>query len=272
MFAGNVFRRFRAAASAVWVATLRKSGSQDPLAFLSDDFESGTTLTGNGWLIEDTTPSSTPSDAIVSGEADLTVGGGATSGSFWFNASDGALWYRTVDGPCDMRARVRVRNGADSGLPPATSFRVAGIAAHDPDRSTYEYVHVGLGSTSIGVPAIEWKTTDNSDSAFAGLAATLTDGEMLYDLRIVRRASNTQIFDLYYRAGTSEALESDSGWTLLVTVDRTDDTVPDRASTGGSAAVAMPSSLRWGFIVYAAVPAHDLRMFVEECRFSTPTD
>jgi hypothetical protein len=251
-------------------------GRTDALAELSDSFSYGTTLTGNGWSIEDTTPSCSPSDTITDSEADLTVAAGNTDGSFWFDTNDGALWYKAIAGACDFRARVHVMDGDGAATPPTTppdtQFRVAGIAAHDPDRTTMEYVHVGIGSNNTaGQLQLEWKTTDNSDSAYAYTQATLTGGELLYDLRLVRRASDLQVFDLYVRAGTSRSLDDDEGWTLLQTIDRTDDQVPDRAANNGTTAVSLPSTLRWGFMVYANATVHDIRMYVAGCHFSTPT-
>jgi len=243
----------------------------DPLATLSDDFSAGSTLTGNGWTIEDSSPTAGPSDTITAGEADLTIADGGTGGSLWFDGWDGALWYRTVEGACEMRARVRIEDAAGGGLPAFSNFRIGGIAAHDPDRSTYEYVHVGVGSLANGQHNVEWKSTDDSDSAFAGVATTLTGGELLYDLRMVRRASDLQIFDLYHRAGTAQDLDSDTGWTLRQTIDRTDADTPDRSANGGSTAVALPDTLRWGMMLYASVGSPGIRMFVDEVQFSTPT-
>lgn len=239
----------------------------DPLAALSDDFSTGSTMTGNGWTIEDTAGSgSTPSDTITSGEADLTVALGGTGGSFWFDGNDGVLWYKTVTGACDFRARVRVRNAGDTGLPPTTSFRIGGIQAADPDRTTYEYVHVGIGAANIAAAALESKTTDNNVSTYAGSAATLTGGAFLYDLRLVRTAADTQVFLLYTRAGTSSDLDDDTGWTLLETVDRSDNSIPSRTS-----AVPLPNTLRWGFMLYGLANPPNIRMFVAECLFKTPT-
>ena len=243
----------------------------DPLAALSDDMSSGASLADNGWTLEDTSPTSTPTSTISGGVADLQIATGGTTGSLWFDIYDGALWHKEVDGACDMRARVRVTDSAGTGLPPFAQFRVGGIAAHDPDRSTYEYIHTGVGSLANGQHNIEWKSTDNSDSAFAGAATVLTGGQLLYDLRMVRRASDLQVFDLHYRAGTAEALESDTGWTLRQTIDRSDDTAPDRAANGGTSAVPLPSTLRWGLILYASAVVHNIRMFVSEVQFSTPS-
>ena len=243
----------------------------DALFALSDDFRTGTTLTGNGWLIEDSTPASSPSDTITSQEADLTIAAGAPTGSFWFDSNDGCLWYKEVTGACDFRARVRVTDTAGTGLPPTTQFRIAGIAVHDPDRGLYNYVHVGLGSNNTASLQEEWKTTDDSDSAYAYTAATLTSGALLYDLRIVRRATDTQIFDVYVRPGHVGTLAENTGWTLLVTVDRSDANVPDRVANNGSTAVTMPATLRWGFMVYANDATHDIRMQVLECRFQETT-
>jgi len=238
----------------------------DPLASLSDDFESGSTMTGNGWTIEDSSPSATPSDLITSGEADLTVTAGGANGSFWFDGNDGVLWYKTVTGACDFRARVRVRNATDTGLPPTSSFRIAGIQAADPDRSALNYVHGGVGATNDGVASIEYKTTDASVSTYDGTAATLTGGAFLYDLRLVRDPSDLQVFRFYARAGTAQDLDSDTDWTLIQTIDRSDDTVPARAS-----AVSMPDTLRWGFMLYGLANPPNIRMFVDSCLFSTPS-
>lgn len=238
----------------------------DRLAYLSDDFSSGSTLTGNGWTIEDSSPSCSPSDTISSGEADLTISAGATGGSLWYDTNDGAFWYKTIAGACDFRARVRIRNSANTGAPATNNFRIAGLAVHDPDRGTMEYLHVGAGSGNLASSQLEWKTTDNSDSAYAySASAAVLD----YDFRIVRRASDTQVFDLYYRETGSEELRSDIGWTLLETIDRTDVNQPDRVANLGTTAVSLPDTLRWGFVVYASVSSHDIRMFVEDCAFKT---
>lgn len=257
-------------AGEVWTGEV--VGGGDPFARWSDDFASGATMTGRGWSIEDTAPSCSPSDTLTNGEADLTVAAGSAGGSFWFDANDGALWHKEIAGPCDFRARVRVEDGAGGSTPPTTQFRIAGIAIHDPNRAALNYVHVGLGSNNSGALQEEWKTTDDSDSAYAYTPATLTGGELLYDLRIVRRATDDQVIDLYVRAGVAEALESDVDWTRLMTVDRTDDTIPDRVANNGSTAVALPLTLRWGFMLYANDATHDIRMFVLACRFSTTTE
>lgn len=250
----------------------RVANLDDVLAELSDSFSRGASLTGNGWAIEDTSPSSSPSDTIAAGAADLEVAAGGTGGSFWFDTNEGALWYKTITGPVDFRARVRVTNAAGTDLPPVTQFRVAGIAAHDPDRTTLEYLHIGLGSNNSAALQVEWKTTDASDSAYGYTEATLTGGSLLYDLRIVRRATDLQVFDLYVRAGTARTLDDNEGWTLEQTIDRSDADVPDRAANNGSVAVELPQTLRYGPMLYANAEAHDLRMYMAAALVASTTD
>lgn len=253
---GSVYRKWDEATPAIlW-------SPSDPLAPLDDDFSSGVSLTANAWLIEDSNPSCSPSDTLVGAEADLTISGGSATGSLWLDANDGALWYREITGPCDMRARVRVRNASDTGLPAVLNLRTAGIAVHDPNRAAMNHLSVAVGTSMAAVHQEEWATTDASLTLAALGNATLTSGELLYDLRIVRRSSDDQVFDLMLRSGTALALEDDAGWTTLQAVDRSDNTSPVRAS-----AVPMPDVCRWGFFVSAALALHDIRMFVDSCLF-----
>jgi len=76
---------------------------------------------------------------------------------------------------------------------------------------------------------------------------------------------------MYYRVTGAEPLASDSGWTLLMTVDRTDDTVPNRVANSGSTAVSLPNTLRWGLMLYASTASHDIRIFYDDVMFSTPS-
>lgn len=252
-----------------WARRVVVAAAGDALTSLSDTFSTGTTARGNGWTLEDVNGAFS-SDAVAGGTLDLQITEGGSGGSFWFDSNVGILLYKTVTGACDMRARVRIRNTANDAAPSASNFRIAGIAAHDPDRSTNEYVHIGIGSTNTTGNRIEWKTTDNSDSAF-NFNDTGLDHPLDYDIRIVRRASDLQVFDLYYRETGVEPLSSNDGWTLFVTIDRSDDTVPNRVANSGSTAVQLPNTLRWGLMLYASTAEHDIRIFYDEVLFSTPT-
>ena len=243
----------------------------DPLSVFDDTFDGDLSK----WT--EYKSAAVATQTVSGGELDLEVnaGGGGVGGatSFWFDGTaNGQLLYQTISGAFDARLRARVRNTANSGNPPATSFRIAGIAAHDPDRTNnvFNYLHIGAGSTGGAGNTIEWKTTDDADasndtSAFDSVAWTGTDLDV--DLRMVRRASNTQIFDLYWRE-TEPDLLSAANWTSLVTVDRTDNTTPDRDANGASAnqAISLPNTIQVGLIVYSNVTTHDIRMFAEEFR------
>lgn len=186
--------------------------------------------------------------AITGGELGLTVNAGGTADSFWFDADQGVLVYVPISGDFDARALIRVRNSADSGLPTVGdgNFRIAGLAAHDPDRTTLDYVHVGMGCTASAAITVETKNTvaDVSDyDEFTTAGASTGIGEV----RIVREG---QIFRLYYRAATT------SPWTLESTYDRT--------------AAPMPSLTHVGFIAYSNQAVHDIRLFAQNLVITRP--
>jgi hypothetical protein len=248
-------------AAAVLIAPA-PAGSAEPS--LNDTFD-GDALDESWTLFESVTTTATLS--VHDGELDYQVSAGGSNGSFWFDAHDGVLLHKTVTGDFDARCRIRVRNTADSGNPPLTSFRIAGLAAHDPDRTTeYNYVHVGLGATNTVNLRAEWKTTDSSDSAFNSIEALSGAGDLEGDLRIVRV---DQVFTLYAKLSDTP-LDDDEDWTLITTVDRTDNTIPDRNTNGGAAdnATPMPDTLQVGLILYSSTGTHNIRMFVDEFQVS----
>lgn len=179
----------------------------------------------------------TITESVASNEHNLTCNAGGAGQSFWFDTNQGILKFQNISGNFQMIDTVRVRNLADSGLPTVGdgNFRIAGIAAHDPNRAVnLNYVHLGLGCTaSAGIQA-EWKTTVNSVSTFNSVAAATGIGQ----LRMDRKG---QIFDLYYRATV------DAAWTLVQSIDRS--------------ASPMPLLLQVGRMVYASVAGHDERIF-----------
>lgn len=184
--------------SATQAQTLYEHQRREALMDHSDDFSSGSDVSTNGWILEDSSPSSSPGSTITGGEWDFTISAGASGGSLWYDTNDGGWRYKVVTGAVDCRMRARIRNTADTGLPLTNNFRIAGLAAHDPDRTTMEYVHVGAGSGNLSTSQLEWKTTDNSDSAYA-YTPVHADRSLDLDFRIVRRATDLQMFDLYYR-------------------------------------------------------------------------
>lgn len=248
----------------------------DPLAYLDDLFDSGPAdVTQRGWSVYK--DGAIAGRAVGSGHLDFTIlaGAGGVGGatSFWFDGTaDGALIHKTIAGPFDCRIRAQIRNTANSGNPAVSNFRIAGLAAHDPTRTSnvFNYVHIGGGSTGTANNRVEWKCTDdnggasNDTSAFN--AVDWSGGAMDIDLRLVRRATNLQIFDLFWRATTGDLLSG--SWTSLVTCNRTANTTPDRDTNGALAnlAVSMPETLQVGPMLYSNTTAHDIRMRVLEFR------
>lgn len=218
------------------------AGDDDPLGFFDDGFDAG--ALDAKWLEYE--GDGTMSATVSGGELNVTVNGGGTNESFWFNAELGCLLYQEIDGDFDVVATVRIRNTADDGLPTndAGDFRIAGIAAHDPDRATVlNYVHIGLGTTDDVDHRCEWKNTTDSTSDFESISAPTGAGQ----LRLTRIG---QVFSAYYRATSGDA------WTLVQEMDRT--------------ATPMPDALQVGFMVYANRAVHDIQLFVSSVTATTP--
>jgi hypothetical protein len=240
----------------------------DPLARLSDDF-SGDQLDPS-WSFYNRGLVATSS--VGGGTAlNYQITAGGVAGSFWYNEFAGSLIYKLVEGPCDMRARIRARNSANSGNPPLGTARIVGIAAHDPLRpptpgATLNYVHTGTGVVAPAVTTVvEWKTTDLNVSTFNTNTWPVGGvGDLDADLRIVRR-TDLQIFDIYVKPSTTP-LNSPSGWTLQQSINRTSTAQPVRA-----AAEPLPDVLQWGLMVYSSEAIQDIRSFVRQVLFSTPT-
>lgn len=172
-------------------------------------------------------------------------GAGGATGSFWFDGNDGFLVYYEITGDFDAVLDCAVRDEVDdvSAPPVDGSFRIAGIAAHDPDRATnFDYVHCGFGATNVELSA-EWKTTVASVSTFGAIAWPSTDGQ----LRIERVG---QLFNLYCR------LTSSDPWTLLQAVDRT--------------AAPLPATLQVGVMAYASDADHEIVLLADNLTITTP--
>lgn len=253
----------------------------DILSWLDDDFNgTGDIETrGWGWYKE----GAVASQVLGAGELDMTItaGAGGIGGAtaFWFDGTaDGDLLFKTVRGPFDARLRARIRNTADAANPAVTSFRIAGLAVHDPNRASnvFNYVHIGGGSTNTANNRVEWKTTDddggasNDTSAFN--AVDWSGGNMDIDLRIVRRRSNLQLFDLLWRPSSGDLL-SGGAWNTLIQVNRASNASPDRDTNGALAnlAIPMPPVVQVGAMIYSQSAAHDIRMHLVDFKVREAT-
>lgn len=256
-------------------AALLSQGGPSPsaaYAYLADDFTDDTEANPllRGWSYY---KAAAIADAEVNASAlqlEIVQGGSAANGSLWYTADpanefDGMLVYKAI-GPAsgtpvsfDARARLVALNTAQDDDPPVAGgeYRYVVLAAHDPDRTNFNYVHVGIGADPSGLE-VEVKTTDSdgvtAQSVYPVVAAAGGGASgMQYDVRIVRRRTNPQVFDCYYRSGTARALTDDTGWTLHTTIDRTDDATPVRG-----VAVELPDDLHLGIGVYANPTTHDI--------------
>lgn len=212
-------------------------------------------------------------------------GGIDPTAAFWYSSGNGAigteqhdgfLVYQTV-GPAagtpvafDARARIRVfaSNGTSQVPETVGEWRFGGLAVHHPTRSSYlRYLHIALGSEGgAGVSGLECKV--NRVNATGGSSVFPVDnivGNLERDVRIVRRATDTDLFDLYDRA-SSGALSSSDGWTLRYTVRWTDgaDADDDFDACPQETDDAFPDSVQVGLMAYSNATAHDILLDVLE--------
>jgi hypothetical protein len=219
----------------------------DPLAPLSDAF-AGAELDGKWTLYEGDGDATL---AVADGELDFQIDAGSTGGSFWYQDEQGCLLHQDVEGDFECIATLRIRNSADSGLPPVTQFRLAGIAAHDPVRTALNYVHVALGAANEADLRAEHKSTVDSVSepgggsspGYSSISWPTGEGQ----IRLLREG---QVFTCSVRAVPEDP------WTDIEVVDRT--------------AAPMPDVLQVGPIVYAADSTHNIRGFFDSITFTTP--
>jgi len=260
-----------AVVSEVWapeVWATRAGG--DILAALGDTF--GGASLDPSWTVEDINAALDGASGVSGGEYNLRMSAGGAAGSWWSDDNAGILIYKEIVGPFMMRCRVRVRNDADSGAPPTGALgKYCGLAAHDPDRTALNYVHLVAGSDVAA--SVEWQTTDaiaggSTDTTARDPLTAPPNGTVEIDLQLVRRASDQQIFDLSYRDATGgHTLANDVvPFTALQTIDRTDNTTPGRAASGAAAdvAVSLPARLRVGMVGYSVQAADDVQGFFEE--------
>lgn len=230
----------RVTAAAILPARLAAVGlvpSAEDAPVYANDFSGGlaglTLFQGDG----------TVTTSFANGEMNTTVNAGGSGDAFWFDSELGCLYTVPISGDFDAVLTGRVRNLADSGLPTTGdgNFRIAGMAAHDPDRGTsLNYVHIGWGCTASAAITVETKNTVDSVSDYDAAPGVTGAGQ----LRIVRVG---QVFRMYSRASPGAA------WTLENTYDRTAEPMPNTLDVG-----IMPP--------YASVASHDMRLFVSQLR------
>lgn len=261
MGAGGMMNRgIMQASPAMLAAMLNTRLPGDLTSLQSDNFAAGgpALLTARGWTLYKA--NAIAQAEVVSGWARLRINAGAASAagtgvsSFWFNTTDGAAAEKEITGNVEMRTRVRIWDAALSGLPTLTQFRVAGIAVHNPDRSTtaYNYTHIGGGVTVIaGTPqySVETKNTVNGVSTFPSvIVATATPWEM--DLMVRKLA--TTVTTHYRIAPGSTPLSSNTGMIQHQSFTRT-----------------YPATCRYSLICYAQPAAHDIAIEYSEVQFAT---
>ena len=252
-------------------------GEADAFAAFRDAF-SGATLHPRWSLYKSDSIAGT---AVSDGRLRLTTvrGGEDATGSFWFSSGNGALGtdqhngglvYQAV-GPAagtpvafDARARLRVFASDGTSQVPETvgEWRFAGLAVHNPARgSYYRYLHMALGSEgAAGVSGLECKVNRVNASGGASVypVANLV-GNLERDVRIVRRATDTDLFDLYDRA-SSGALSDSTGWTRRYTVRWSDgaDADDDFDVCSQETDAAFPDDVQIGLMCYSNATAHDI--------------
>lgn len=245
----RILERSIAFQAAVLGGSAGESAPVDPLAALSDDWLGGSAdVATRGWGV--TKPAALAGAVVdtVGGTMTLSIVAGSTgaTGSFWFNNADGVHLWKEVDGDCQCTAEWTVQNAAGSGVPPSSSYRLVGIAAHDPASVSLNrnYEHAALGVVN-GVPQCrEWKDTHASTSLFGGDSI----GTWHAWIRVTRVG---QLFTM------SSSLDG---------VSFSDFHTRNRSTNGP----AMPDVMRWGPMCYAVLASHDIRGVCHGVTFATP--
>jgi hypothetical protein len=228
-------------------------------------------------------PASLASSVVSGGRVRLVPvqGGTGATGAFWFSLSnlaqnDGFLLRQAV-GPAvgtpvgfDVRARIRVFASDGTSQVPETigEWRFGGLAVHNPSRgSYYRYLHMALGSEgSLGTSGLECKVNRvNVDGGASVFPVADLVGNLARDVRIVRRSTDTDLFDLFDRA-IAGALSDDAGWTLRYTVRWSDgadadDTFPVCSQETDA---AFPDDVEVGLICYSNATGADILLDCED--------
>lgn len=216
----------------------------DPLSALDDDFEDGAVdPTDRGWTFFQ--ESTIDTAEVADGELHMVSTTGGASGAWIYNTQRGNLCHKSVTGDFVVRVRSRVRNAAGDGSPtggvPLEWRFGGGINITDPDDSVHNSLHMMFGGDPNGQDRGEWKTIDDAVALWDSVAL---DPPLDYDAEIARTG---QVFVLSVRQYDPElgpedegyvALEDDAGFTVVQTIDRSDNATPARAS-----AVPMPNTV-----------------------------
>lgn len=265
---------------------LSSAPAPDPLLAMSDTFDSGASDPASRSPAWGEYKPAAFGGSVTGGYLDLAMvtGGGNdyltlpdADASHWFSPSnthqrDGYLIYRSV-GPAsgtsvsfDARARLSARDLLWSANPTATGgvWSFAPLAVHSADRSSYlRYLHVAVGAdpTTVGVE-VKVNRVNASGGASVYPVVPHGGGPLDVDVRIVRRSTDTDLFDVYWRLSSGD-LSDDSGWTLAHTVRWSngaagDDTFPACPQETDS---AMPDDVQVGVTSYsnATVPDFSAR-------------
>lgn len=219
----------------------RTADVTDPLAALDDAFD-GVALDPK-WSIYK--PASLEPVSLELGHARFAPvqGGPGPTGNFWFDGFDGSLVHQDVSGDFDAWLDCAAYDNTEGAPPPVSWFRIAGLAAHDPNRATFNYVHIGFGSANEPDNRVESKNTINSVSAYTSTSWPTAQGQ----IRILRVG---QLFRTYVRALSTDP------WQLEQTYDRT--------------ATPMPMTLQLGVICYSNEVAADLVLHANQFTVRTP--
>lgn len=259
----------------------RLSGNPDAFAALRDDF-AGPSLSSRWTTYK---PASLAAATVSGGQLRLEPvrGGADPTGAFWYSSSNGAIGTAQFDGflvhqtvgpsvgtpvAFDARARIRVFAADGTSQVPETvgEWRFGGIAVHNQTRSSYlRYLHVALGSEGgAGVSGIECKVNRvNATGGASVFPVANIVGNLERDVRIVRRATDTDLFDLFSKS-TTTPLASPTGWTRHYTVRWTDgaDGDDDFDATTQETDAAMPDDVQIGLMCYSNATAHDVLLDV----------
>lgn len=258
--------RFRDRSFAFQAAAL--GGVQgDPLALLSDDFATGSaSMAARGWTRVDDTATPAGDGAIQNPTTSVTPGtglllqidAGGGTGSLHLNDNRGVQWHKgAITAPMfGCECRVTLRNAANSGDPPGTNYRLAGLIAHElHSNALADHVSICWGTGNGAFPRAFWVHTIAGSSGALGnttpgfnVSATLT-GATRY-LRMLRDFANNDRWVLQHKANLGDA------WTTIRDVQR-------------GLVTAMPAAVYVGPTVFSDQAAHDVSGLFSYVRFFT---
>lgn len=246
--------------------------SVDPLSLLSDDFASGSaSMAARGWTEVDDSTTPAGDGAIVNPTTSVTAGvglllqidAGGGTGSLHLNDNRGVQWHK---GPITaarwgVECRVTLRNAANSGDPPGTNYRLAGLLAHELHSNTLsDHVTIAWGTGNGAFPRAFWAHTIAGSSGALGnttpgfnVSATLS-GASRY-LRMLRDFASNDRWVLQHKANLGDA------WTTIRDVQR-------------GLVTAMPSTVYVGPCLFSDQATHDVSGLFSYIRFFTalPSD